>query len=147
MKTFFFYLFLFFFLVCGFIVWIFYPTKTLLPQSKDDKPNVYMFLSPSCGTCIQFKRKFYPKIISEYKDKVHFINIDSDSMKGHDLLVQTVHKCYLSVSPVPLMVINNTCLQNTNEVLFSYKSKINTMIFKHRMRKNIRKLFSKNQKS
>ena len=143
MKTFFFYLFLFCLFICAFVVWIFYPQTTLLPQSTDDKPNVYMFLSPSCGTCIQFKRKFYPQIINEYKDKIHFVNIDSDSMKGHKMLVDTVHKCYASVSPVPLMVINNTCLQNTDKILSSYKSKINAMVFKHKMRGKFKKLFSK----
>ena len=143
MKTFCLYFILFVLFVCAFILWIFSPRETLLPQSKDDTPNVYMFLSPSCGTCKKFKRTLYPIIIKKYKDKVRFINIDSDSMKGHDLLVQTVHKCSAKVSPVPLMVVNNTCLQNIDSIFLSYEGKINSLILKHKMRKKIKKLFSK----
>lgn len=143
MKTFFFYLFLFFSITCIFMVWALYPTKSLLPPSKDEKPNIYMFLSPSCAEYIPFKRAFYPKIVNKYKDKVHFINIDSDSMKGHDTLVKTVKQCYAKVAPSLLLVMDNTCLQGTRKILSSYSISINKMLFKHKVKRKIKRIFSK----
>lgn len=108
MKTFFFYLFLFFSITCIFMVWA-----------------------------------FYPKIVNKYKDKVHFINIDSDSMKGHDTLVKTVKQCYAKVAPSPLLVMDNTCLQGTRKILSSYSISINKMLFKHKVKRKIKRIFSK----
>ena len=85
-------------------------TQNTLPQSQNGKPNVYVFTSPTCGHCLQFKREFYPKLKKEFKDKVNFIEIDTSDGKGNIQLREIALKYDLERYGVPCLVAGDHCL-------------------------------------
>ena len=86
------------------------PLQTTLPQSKNGKPNVYVFTSPTCGHCIQFKKEFYPKLKKEFKNKVNFIDIDTSDGKGNLQLRDIAQQYNLNRYGVPCIVTGEHCL-------------------------------------
>lgn len=86
------------------------PLQTTLPQSKNGKPNVYVFTSPTCGHCIQFKKEFYPKLKKEFKNKVNFIDIDTSDGKGNLQLRDIAMQYNLNSYGVPCIVTGEHCL-------------------------------------
>ena len=87
-----------------------FKTQNTLPQSKNGKPDVYVFTSPTCGHCLQFKREFYPKLKKEFKDKVNFIDIDTSDGKGNLQLRELALKYDLEYYGVPCLIAGDHCL-------------------------------------
>lgn len=84
--------------------------ENTLPKSQDSKPNIYVFTSPTCRHCLQFKKEFYPKLKNEFKDKVNFIDIDTSDGKGNLLLQDMAEQYNLDEYGVPCIVAGEHCL-------------------------------------
>jgi thiol-disulfide isomerase/thioredoxin len=49
----------------------------LLAAAQQQKPDVYIFTSPTCVHCMKFKREHYPDLKNKYSGKVNFIELDA----------------------------------------------------------------------
>ncbi len=84
--------------------------QTISAQDENGKPNVYVFTSPTCGHCIQFKKEFYPQLKEEFKNKVNFIDIDTSDGKGNLQLRDIARQHGLDYYGVPCIVSGEHCL-------------------------------------
>lgn len=109
--------------------------QTSLTQTQNGKPNVYVFTSPTCGHCIQFKKEFYPQLKEEFKNKVNFIDIDTSDGEGNLKLRDIASQYGLESYGVPCIVSGERCL-------IGYPGEI-----KEFARKTISETISTNQKT
>lgn len=84
--------------------------QSVLQQTKNGKPNVYVFTSPTCGHCLKFKKEFYPKLKEEFKGKVNFIDIDTSDGKGNLMLRDVAEQYDIEGYGVPCLVAGEYCL-------------------------------------
>jgi thiol-disulfide isomerase/thioredoxin len=61
----------------------------LSAAAQQQKPDVYVFTSPTCMHCMKFKKEHYPDLKKKYGGKVNFIDLDTsiaqNSLKLTDL--------------------------------------------------------------
>ena len=119
-------------------------SSVVLPQSKNGKPNVYVFTSPTCGHCIKFKKEFYPKLKKEFKNKVNFVDIDTSDGKGNLQLKDIAEQYGLENYGVPCLVAGEHCLMGyPNQIGEMAEVVIDEMVENNTQTKNFGEVDSK----
>jgi thiol-disulfide isomerase/thioredoxin len=67
------------------------------------KPDVYIFTSPTCMHCIKFKKELLPKLKKQYAQEVNFLELDT-SKDNNSLKLTDLAKQYGQDAAVPALV-------------------------------------------
>ncbi len=80
-------------------------------STKKNKPIVYVYLSPTCPYCQQFKRELYPQLKKRYGDEVNFYEPSPNVRPGSEderFFKKAKAKC--DKIAVPLILVGNKCI-------------------------------------
>ncbi|MDR0646644.1 MAG: hypothetical protein LBG46_06860 [Elusimicrobiota bacterium] len=82
------------------VLFLFLPLAVLAQQ----KPDVYVFTSPTCVHCGKFKKEYYPKLKNKYDKKVNFLDL-STAEESNNLKLADLAEKYGKGAYVPALVV------------------------------------------
>ena len=105
-------------------------SNTSSNKKSTRKPTVYVYLSPTCPYCKQFKRELYPQLKRQYGDKVNFYEPSPNVSPGSEderFFKKAKVKC--DRIAVPLVLVGNKCIigysgKTTKDAVISALDKI-----------------------
>ena len=85
--------------------------------SDSKKPEVILFQSPGCKSCIKLKNEFLPAIKEKFGDKIEWKELDTSKSKENlEFLHSLVVHFKKDKSRIPSMLVGGTFLSGTKEI-------------------------------